>query len=157
MKTIGRQAVLIWVVATILHLPLPVIDTHPRPSHDSRSAHCGCSASQEVSLVDGFSRLWNVEILLVGCLPFDDPDEGPLEGDLDGGVFLAGLFPLFLPLQIAGAGDNHLRVTDLVPVPLASLHLTPVERGCSRNGRQTLNDQLVSWNLLTAETVVIRC
>lgn len=151
-----QKAMFCWVLATTLHLPVPVIDgdtlssTLPTPAARTDTNECLVTAC--------WDWVWNrcrFEIQLIGCAPLDAPDGLP-DGEIDGGVFLAGLFPLFLPVQASGS-DLKARplltaacvawagapsLTELAPQPATLL-------------RSSLNAD--SWALRMTDIAVIQC
>lgn len=62
------RIIVAWMIATTLHAPFPVCDGDTLGSNDSTKAH-----------VQDDSRLIDIDFVLLGCDPPDDPDDGPID------------------------------------------------------------------------------
>lgn len=97
MMSYWNRLVLLWMLATVLHLPMPVVD-HDEP----RPARAELTRNEFACPVPG---LWDwigidVDYILVGCSVPDDLDDGPVDPVPSRDVQFLGAFPLFVKGEI---------------------------------------------------------
>jgi hypothetical protein len=99
----------------------------------------------------GFHRV------LIGCaVPDDDPYDDPFDDDMDQGVFLSGLFPLFLPVQIVSHDLAERQLYALTQLSVREPLLFRLPAAAFGPASRQM-DEPDSWHLQSTQTVVIQC
>jgi hypothetical protein len=85
-RLLAHRALSAVLIASVAHLPVPVIDGDDRAPADSASPLCAA----------GGARSLDVDLVLLGCNAPDDPDDGPVDDDFDEGqMSSSGIGPAF--------------------------------------------------------------
>lgn len=113
MKSLGSRFVLFWMLATVLHLPFPVIGGEDLRYVDLH----GTLAEVEtpLCLVRQLAGI-DIDYILIGCPVPDDVDSGPIDTAPRDDVQWLGCFPLFLKGKLS-ADDLPLAGFALLMLP----------------------------------------
>ncbi len=85
-RLLAHRALSAVLIASVAHLPVPVIDGDDRPPAEGASPLTAA----------GGARSLDVDLVLLGCNAPDDPDDGPVDDDFDEGqMSSSGIGPAF--------------------------------------------------------------
>ena len=97
MMSYWNHLVLLWMLATVLHLPMPVVD-HDAPQ-SATADHSRVETAWPIPGLWGWLGI-DIDYILVGCSVPDDFDDGPVDTIPSQDVKLLGAFPLFVKGEI---------------------------------------------------------
>ncbi len=101
MKSLGNRLVLFWMLATVLHLPFPVVG-----GEDLRYLDLPASLAEVETPATLLWQLSGIDIdyILIGCPVPGDVDSGPIDTAPRNDVQWLGAFPLFVKGELSDDG-----------------------------------------------------